>query len=550
MNESNDELDELIGELLSAEEQGQRIDVEQWASMHPRFADELREFWANHRLLSPPASEFDQPEEVGATLDLSPSLAGPALHRENSWSLAPSAAAGAMPKQLSRFELVEELGRGGMGVVYRGRDRSLGQNVAVKMLLSAANHDPHCVQRFYAEAQVAARLSHPNIVPVFEVGVDEERHYYAMALVEGRTLSTLLAEDGPLEPCAAAEFVRQAALAVHYAHQQGVVHRDIKPSNLMVDTGGQPKLMDFGLAKQDDAELGLTLTGQILGTLAFMSPEQAAGRNQQVGPASDVYGLGAVLYAALTGQPLFSGESQAELVVKVLTAEPPIPACPRHCSDLAKICLKCLEKQPERRYASAAELADDLNAFLRGEPVKAHTTWNKRVSKWVRRQPALAAHWAALGAIELFRHTKVFWGDEEPNDVRITGLLVVWAAAGLAVQQLERWRGEGARYLWVGLDLVLLTCVLALLEKPHGPLLATYPLTIVFCALLFRVRMVVATTCGAIVAYLTLIGLRPSDSPPHQHLLFVIILGLIGFVIGAHLRRLRLLDSVYRRRHE
>ena len=124
------------------------------------------------------------------------------------------------------------------------------------------------------------------------------------------------------------------------------------------------------------------------------------------------------------------------------------------------------------------------------------------------------------------------------------------AAAGLAVQQLERWRGEGARYLWVGLDLVLLTCVLALLEKPHGPLLATYPLTIVFCALLFRVRMVVATTCGAIVAYLTLIGLRPSDSPPHQHLLFVIILGLIGFVIGAHLRRLRLLDSVYRRRHE
>ena len=227
------------------------------------------------------------------------------------------------------------LGRGGMGVVLRGRDPGLDQEVAIKML-NAHPSDQSAIQRFYAEAQATAKLSHSGIVSVFEIGEQAGQHYYVMELVSGESLAEAVERDGPLPAREAATMLRSAALAVAHAHHNGVIHRDLKPANIILSEQGEPKLVDFGLAKRNDADLGLTQTGQIVGTLAFMAPEQAAGRNKETNELVDIYGLGTVLYTALTGRPPFTAESQAEVIVKVLTTDPLSPAVPRVDRDLAK----------------------------------------------------------------------------------------------------------------------------------------------------------------------------------------------------------------------
>ena len=543
--DESDRVEEIVGQILLAEEQGHPLSSAQIDGLlegeATEVADEVREFLNNHRAMKMPITQHND----GATALEPPTLDGPPV------PLSSSNAAAWSPNDSSvirHFDLVEELGRGGMGVVYRGRDRRLGQDVAVKLLASVGNHDPLAVQRFYIEAQTAAQLSHPGIVSVFEVGEDQGRHYYAMALVEGETLSQKLAANGPLSAQEAAELVRVAALAVQYAHDQGVIHRDLKPSNLMIDSRGIAKIMDFGLAKRPSDEMDLTMTGQILGTLSFMSPEQASGRNKEVGTLADVYSLGAVLYAALTGRPPFEGESHAELLVKVLTAEPNPPKLPRAASDLAKICMRCLEKKAENRYQSAGELADDLNAFLHGEPIKAVVDWQHHIRKWIRRQPSLAAHLMAISTAEIVRHSKEFFGDHNPRDLTISLTLGLWAAACVVTQMLVNRFGDSARYAWPLVDLVFLTGVLSMLENPHGSLVATYPLVIVFCGLLFRVRLIAIATGGAIIAYLWLLALRASPDPPHYQVMMVLLIVLTGIVVGTHVRRLRLLDEVYQRR--
>ena len=301
--------------------------------------------------------------------------------------------------RLGDYELLEEIARGGMGVVYKARQISLSRIVAVKMILAGnlatqADHD-----RFHFEAQAAALLDHPNILPIFEVGEHDGQHYFSMGYVDGQSLAARLAE-GPMPPKEAAELVATISEAVEYAHRQGVIHRDIKPSNVLIDGKGRPRVTDFGLAKRVGApgtpgrDSDLTATGQVLGTPSYMPPEQAGGQIDAVGPPADVYAMGALLYATLTGRPPFQAATPLETLQQVLHGEPVAlrqlnPDVPR---DLETIVLKCLEKSVPRRYATAQALADDLRRYLEGRPILARPVGRpERFGRWCKRNPVVAA---------------------------------------------------------------------------------------------------------------------------------------------------------------
>ena len=300
------------------------------------------------------------------------------------------------------YRLLETIGQGGMGVVYRARQISLNRIVALKMIRAGRFSTEGEIERFAREAEAAAGLTHPGIVPVFEIGEQEGHHYFTMALVDGLSLADHLKDaGGPLEPKPATELIRAVANAVQYAHEHGVIHRDLKPANILLDEHAMPRVVDFGLAKQIETESGLTFTGQVLGTPSFMSPEQAAGATTQVGPSADVYALGAVLYALLTGRPPFSAASVTETLRQVQHDEPVRPrqlnsALPK---DLETICLKCLAKEPSKRYASAQDMADELTRYLSGRPILARPVGPFAVvARWCRRNP-LAASFMAFVAI-------------------------------------------------------------------------------------------------------------------------------------------------------
>jgi hypothetical protein len=285
-----------------------------------------------------------------------------------------------------------------MGVVYRAMQLSLKRQVALKMILVGAHAGAEELARFRSEAEAVAQLQHPGIVQIYEVGEHDGLPYFSLELIEGGSLEKRLLA-GPLAPRPAAELVRLLAVAVHAAHQRGIIHRDLKPANVLLTEEGIPKITDFGLAKRLDVEAGRTRTGAVMGTPSYMAPEQAGGR-RQIGPAADVYALGAILYELLTGRPPFQGATPLDILVEVLERDPsPVrvlsPQTPRA---LEIICLKCLAKAPGGRYAGAQALADDLGRFLKDEPIKARPAgaW-QQASRWVRQHPGLALAYGLAG---------------------------------------------------------------------------------------------------------------------------------------------------------
>mgnify|MGYP002622984806 FL=1 len=364
-------LDELTDQLRN----GATVDVDEVAADHPELADELRRLFAAVLIA----------EDVGACVSDSTGGNSAAAGGEDRLSgeeptIAPREGAdsgtwiGQLPRQFGEYELLEELGRGGMGIVFKARQKSLGRIVALKMILRADVASDADLARFRSEAQAAARLEHPHIVPVYEVGECEGRPFYTMKLVEGTTLSQRLSK-GPLPPREAGEILLAVAEAVQCAHANGVLHRDLKPSNILLDSEGRAYVSDFGLAKQVDRAASLTRSGAVLGTPSYMAPEQAAGNRGNIGPASDVYSLGAILYSTLTGHPPFQAATPVDTVLLLLEQDPPPPRVinPRADRNLEMIALRCLQKPIHLRYESAEALAEDLQAYVHGEPVTARS---------------------------------------------------------------------------------------------------------------------------------------------------------------------------------
>jgi WD40 repeat protein len=309
------------------------------------------------------------------------------------------------------YEIESVLGRGGMGVVYKARHLALKRTVALKMVLAGGHAGPHELARFRIEAEAAARLQHPNIVQIHEVGEADGHPYCALEFVEGGNLAGKIKEK-PLPVREAASLVETLARAMQLAHSRNVVHRDLKPANILLTADGTPKITDFGLARQVDTDSGETQAGQVMGTPSYMAPEQASGRAHEAGPAADIYALGAILYECLAGRPPFRGQTVVETLDQVRTQEP-VPPSRLETSvplDLETICLKCLRKEPEKRYTSAAELAEDVARYQRSEPIQARPVAQlERAGKWVKRNPVVALAAIAVLVVTLLGLAGIVW---------------------------------------------------------------------------------------------------------------------------------------------
>ena len=309
-----------------------------------------------------------------------------------------------LPVEFGGYELLEEIGRGGQGVVYRARQKSLNRTVALKVISLGQWASKAHVKRFRREAEAAASLDHPSIVPIHEVGERDGSCYFSMSFIEGGQLDEVI-KHVPMSIRQAVELIAKVARTVHYANEHGILHRDIKPGNILVDQNGEPHLTDFGLARLVEADSTVTGTLEVMGTPSYMAPEQAAGKNVEVTAATDIYGLGAVLYQLLTGHPPFDGGTSYETIRLLLNTEPRKPrALNRKIDrDLSTICLKCLEKDSKRRYSSALALAEDLEHWLKHEPIQAKPTgFFTHGRKWVRRNPSTTALVTLLVALAVF----------------------------------------------------------------------------------------------------------------------------------------------------
>jgi serine/threonine protein kinase/Tfp pilus assembly protein PilF len=312
--------------------------------------------------------------------------------------------------ELGDYELLEEVGRGGQGVVFRARQKSLNRTVALKVISLGQRASKEHLSRFRREAEAAASLDHPRIVPIHEVGERDGFCYFSMRFVKGGQLDEVV-RGAPMSIRQAAELIAKVAGTVHYAHEHGILHRDIKPGNILLDTRGEPHLTDFGLARLLGTESTVTRTLEVMGTPSYMAPEQAAGNNAAVSKATDVYGLGAVFYELLTSHPPFAGSTTYETIKFLLDTEPRPPRMlnPKIDRELSTICLKCLEKDPKRRYSSALALAEDLEHWLKHEPIQAKRSgFFTHTRKWMRRKPAIAALIVSLVALAAVMGWNVF----------------------------------------------------------------------------------------------------------------------------------------------
>ena len=540
-------LAELIDSLSEARGPQAVALLERLVGEHPDLAGQLRELFAAMSM-------------ADAVADASTILEPP---RTEPPALAPPPAPGSfvpgvtpLPASFDDYELLEEVGRGGMGIVYRARQKSLDRIVAVKMLLRRDLATAADLARFRSEAEAAARLDHPGIVSIFEVGECGGHPFYSMRFIEGTTLAKRLATGGVL-PREAAAILARVAEAVDAAHRGGVLHRDLKPSNILIDAAGKPHVSDFGLAKRIEADKDVTHTGAILGTPCYMSPEQAAGSRGDVGPTSDVWSLGAILYQTLTGRPPFQAANPMDTLLAVLESDPPVPRSldPGVNRDLEMIALKSLQKPQELRYASAADLAADLRAFLAGEPVAARRGGLSDIVARLFREThhatvlenwGLLWMWHSVVVLTLCVVTDVLaWQgvmSRWPYVVLWGGGLAVWAPIFWALRHrtgpvtaVER----QIAHIWGGsvIASVMLFWVEALLALPA---LTLSPVLALLAGLVFFAKAGILSGVFYIqAAVLFATALVMCLVPAWQHVIFGIVSGLCFFVPGLKYARQR-----------
>ncbi|HUS40229.1 MAG TPA: serine/threonine-protein kinase [Pirellulales bacterium] len=427
-SKKDQQLASALERLLDAQLRGGEVDVESEVADRPELANELRQLWAAVQVadvcaLSWTDSVIPPEEALGAPREL--------------------------PCQFGDYELLEEIGRGGMGVVYKAWQSSLERTVALKMILRGELASSDDLSRFRSEAEAAAGLNHRGIVPVYEVGQHDGHAYFSMQYIEGLDLAERLA-DGPMLSRDAAAILASVARAVHAAHLRGILYRDVKPSNILLDDDGEPHVTDFGLAKRISAQQSLTQTGAILGTPSFLASEQAGGNRGEIGPATDVYGLGAVLYQMLTGRPPFQAATPLDTILLVLEQDPLPPRLLNPLADreLELIALRCLQKPIELRYGSADALANDLKAYLEGNPISARSgKFSAVMARWFRETHhvsilenwGLLWMWHAVVLLALCILTNVMHrrGFEEPAAYLVLwgGGLAVWAPIFWAIRR-------------------------------------------------------------------------------------------------------------------
>lgn len=445
---------------------------------------------------------------------------------------------------LGNYQIIRRIARGGMGVVYEARDLKLDRAVAVKTIVGGALASPEAVRRFHIEAKAAAQIEHAGIVPIHDVSVENEIHYFVMGLVEGESLQTRLERES-FTIRESVVLVERISRAVAHAHSAGVVHRDLKPANVLLDKDGQPRITDFGLAKRIDSDVNLTVAGQILGTPGYISPEQAAGKTD-VDEAADIYAVGAILYALLTGKPPFLADNYLETLQLVQTETPQSPRDVRReiPRDLETVCLACLAKMPSARYRSAEELADDLRRILNDERVLARpwSTWT-RINLWIRRRPALTVTFLTLLPLytsHLFR----FWSR---SDFWITGdhqvvasIVATWLLGATIFQQrlLRTHFRMRVMFGWAAFELLMLTVFLAYFTGPKSGYVLGYLLLVTAATLRQSNRLVIFVTVGSLLCYSGLLVdamlYRPDNRPPHFDHIFMMIISLLVTAAAQH----------------
>jgi serine/threonine-protein kinase len=460
--------------------------------------------------------------------------------------------------RFANYELLEVIAHGGMGVVHKARQISLNRVVALKMILSGQFAGEAEIKRFHTEAEAAAKLNHPNIVGIYEVGLLEGQHFFSMQYIQGRGLDQLQAEGRFDEEGgkAAARLMAKIARAVWYAHERGILHRDLKPANILIDADHEPHVLDFGLAKRIGADSNLTMEGAVLGTPSFMAPEQAAGKTSELGPATDIYGLGAILYFLLTGRPPFAAASPLDTLVQVLEGEVIVPRVinRRVAGDLERICLRCLEKAPDRRYATAGALAEDLERFVRNEPVQTRPPGLRALLlDWTRRQPALVSRLAGLGICMVIAQVTFLYRPSVSfgRHAAIVSVLGLWVLMSVICQwalQKERW-GKLVPFIWTGVDTLCLTTVLWIDDAMHGPLVGSFLVLIAVSGLWFRALVVGVTTVLSMLGFSFLVlgdlfhGHKLAQT--NWHVAFLVLLALTGCTVAYQVHRVRSLSRFY-----
>ena len=493
------ELEEILTKVLEIQvDEHATLQIHRLISENPRWAEEITECWELHRQMSCSKSS-------DSTRFLS------------DWD---------------SYEILDEVDRGGMGIVYRAKHKELNRIVALKIIRSGEFANGNEIARFRREAQIAAQLVHPGIVPIYEIGERNNLIYYTMAFVEGCPLLEL-ARSPTLSIAAKVQLVYQLTQALQYAHGQGVAHRDIKPSNILIDLHGSPILIDFGLAKSTHAESDLTQTGAMLGTPSYMAPEQIQHHHDHDLRLSDIYSLGAVFYYLLVGRPPFVGPTNFDIMLQLKDRQPVRPSRLNRQVDreLDTICLRAMEKIPSERYTTAAEFGQDLERWINGSAVSSPTKspWIRWI-RWWKQEPGLVSHAVAICVVilvVLMSHLLGYSLAHLPTQLTV---LLTWL---LICFPLQRWILQSKdttvpAILWGLIDLFCVSWLIATAGPPRSLLLVAYPLMITASALFYRTRFVILMTTACILAFLVLTGLieDPSFERASFRILFVCFLGI------------------------